>query len=354
MKKYLSIIIFSMLIILTLASCGKNNEEIKNSLNNLNLASFDNNNFNTSFRHQYDAESHTDDEYEKVDYTISYNGNGSLITKIDGLTKDLSNYTFYDLITTKVGYIKLVQYEKINCDYIEIDKTDNNKRTEDKTNYEINHEITIKFDDSTIYISSSSKFNNLEDNTKNVDEAFNGKITKALFTDATTEESINYFYNELVVMSEFSINKSVQKQVAEEFIKSKDLNDKDFGAFVANNNLTIDNTKISFSYPCNSFINSLFSLKANKDSKINGKLTIDGTNKDLTNFEYDLKDFIFNSLDLIDDEDLVKTNINVYTLNGELFNTAISDIKIDKEFKEYTESQSFMNDLFKVIPTYFD
>ena len=354
MKKYLTIIIFSMLLILGLASCGKNNEKIKTSLNNLNSASFDNNNFNTSFKHQYDAESHTDDEYEKVDYTISYDGNGSVTTKIDGLTKDLNSYTFYDLITTKVGYIKIEQSEKINCDYTEIDKTDNNKKSEDKNNYEIDHEFTIKFDDSTIYISSSSKFNNKNDNSKNVNETFNGKISKSLFTDATTEESFNYFYNQLVVMSEFNINNNVQKHVAEEFVKSIDLNEKDFGSFVDDNKLSLDGKDISFSYPCNSFINSLFSVKSKKDAQIKGKLTIDETKKELTNFNYDLKDFIFNSLDVIDDEDLVKTNINVYTLNGELFSTAVSDIKIDKEFKEYTEAAAFMNDLYKVMPTYFD
>ena len=90
------------------------------------------------------------------------------------------------------------------------------------------------------------------------------------------------------------------------------------------------------------------------DAKINGKLTIDEDKKDIIHFDYGLKDFIFNSLDWIDSDNLVKTNINVYSLTGELFNTKVSDIKIDKEFKEYTDAVEFVEDLYKVIPMYFD
>ena len=69
--------------------------------------------------------------------------------------------------------------------------------------------------------------------------------------------------------------------------------------------------------------------------------------------EYDLKDFMFDTLDYIDSEDLVKTNINEFILTGDSFNTKVSDIKLEKEFKEYTDSVEFLDMLYSVMPTYY-
>lgn len=357
MKKLLGIITFSLMLILSLASCGSNNTKIKELLNNLDSKSYDKNGFTMTFNHKYDIESHTNDDYEKIDYTLHYDGAGTIITSIDGLTEDINNYSLYDLITTKVGYIKMIQIEKSNYDYKEENKIDN-KNQQEKYNYEINHEFIIKFDESNVYVSSTSKYTDLIDNTKNSNDEFNGKISKELFIENLTPDSIDQFYNQLIVMEGIQTNVTLQNHTSELFVKSKNLNDNDFNTFVNTNQISLEEKKdtsvITFAYPCDQFISATFNIKKNSNAKVKGTLIIDNNKKNLIHFDYDLKDFIFNALDGIDSDNQVTTNINEYKLTGDSFTTSILDIKIEKELNEYTDSDLFMEGLYSTLPLYFD
>ena len=355
MKKILGSILCSLILVLTLTACGKNYDKIKSTIGNLTTTAFDKNGQTYTFNHKYDAEGHTNDDYEKTDYTIKYDGNGIITTEVEGLTEDINNFSLYDLVSTKKGYLRILQHEKYEYDYKEEDKYDG-KKSEDKVNYEMNHEFIIKFDETTVYIACTSKYTDSNDSTKNVDKTFNGKISKESFKESITVDSLNFLYDQLLTMDEFDTNTKVQKYTSDLFIKSKELNGGDFNSFVDKNQVALeessDKSTISFSYPCDTVISSLFNLDSKSNSRINGKLVIDNTKKDIIQFEYDLKDFLFDTLDGIDKDNSVKVNINEYKLTGDSFTTAVADIKLEKEFKEYTDSEEFLNDLYLVLPTY--
>ena len=357
MKKLLGSILLSLILVLTLASCGKNYDKIKTTINNLTSTAFDKNGQTYTFTHKYGAESHTNDDYEKTDYTISFDGNGIITTEVEGLTEDISKFSFYDLVTTKNGYLRVLQHEKYDYSYKDEDKYDN-KKTEEKTNYEMNHEFIIKFDQSTVYVSCTSKYTDSNNTTNNVDKTFNGKISKELLKDSVTADTLNFLYDQLVVMHEFNTNTKVQKYTSDLFTKSKELSTSDFNSFVDKNQVALeeasDKSSISFSYPCDSVISSLFNLDSKSNSKINGKLVIDNTKKDIIQFEYDLKDFLFDTLDGIDKDNLVKVNINEYKLTGNSFSTAVADIKLEKEFTEYTDTDEFLTDIYSILPTFYE
>ena len=355
MKKKISIFIISLFIIISLASCNnKGNENIKAFIRNLEESSFDNQGYSISFNQNYSIICHMEEEKKKMDYSINYEGNGLLEIILD----DDNLSEFASLIDCNKGYIHSVQKEKYEYDYKDVDKIADESK-EEKKSTEYNKNFVLKYDEDNYYLSSKMNYIDNVDNNENYNSSYNGKIAKNLMKQALNDEDIERFNAGILTMDGRAVNELVQAYAEEMFVEAKNLDDKGLNSFIKNNSIAIkeDNDILILNFKINS--NELnkygYDLETNNNEKIIGEMKFNKSNNKLISFQYDLKDYYREFLNVLEDINNIDVSMNEYIINGKALDTLIDDIKLDEEFKEYDNYELFFDEvLIKAIPSFIE
>lgn len=348
MRKRLSIFILSFIIIIVLASCKNEysiNDEYKTILKNINENTFDNLGYSISYNQNYEIESHSEDEYEKMDYTINYEGGGELTLILEEKDETNSSNT---ILNHKKGYINSVQKQNYVYNYKDLDKISNEEK-EEKVYTKYDNNFSLKFDNDNLLVASKTKFINEIEKEESYDNDFYAKINKDLLDEVMESDTIDRFVAKILLMDGQIINELIQSYSEQLFLKTKDYNDEELFDFINKYNIIFSEKDneiiIDFIIDSATVFNSLYDLDLTNTNSVFGKMTIDKVNNKIISFEYDLKKYYYDLLNLVDDEDITTIKINEYYLVGRAFNKKVDEINMEGDFVEYTDPSLFIEDV---------
>jgi hypothetical protein len=354
MKKILSILLVSTMV-LTLAACNKNNDEelkyqdIKNIINKLEESSLKKEGIKIYLNQQYTIESHTDNDLEKVDYTYTYDGVGSFAIAYESADEYKGIEGLVDLFTTGTGYVGSTQKEVISYDYNELNKTTNETKKE-QNNTDDYYAFTMILQNNECKLACDTKKIDKDKDIENKD-TFYGEISQDKISNDATKNSLENIMGNMIIMDGYYNISSTNEYASSVLLKSKNLNNKDFNAFVEENKIKINLSDrlvfLDFQMNFKEKIKEEYGLDDVDNVIVKGSLGFNAETYELETFSYDLKDYfktVLDEFDSKDEDETLTTKIDKYTVYSETISVDISAINFDEEFIKYTDSQEFLND----------
>ena len=315
--------------------------------------------YEISFKEKYNVESKSKSELVDNDFSISYEGEGSvqLSYKIDTNEKigpEISNLTEFGN-----GYLTGVQKEKLT--YYNKEDSDDNRldRTED-INYDMKHEFIIKVDDNDYYAVGKRNYTDYNNSNNNKNDSFYGKIDKEVFKNSVSNERMTKTIQKLMYMDTWKYVEQLSS-LSNNFFKELNFsNAKAVNTFIKNHEIKIvengKNVKVSFTLDTAKIASKLSDIKKNFDylPKIYGTMEIEKETGNVIHFEYNLSNYLLAIfMKSGENKPYYKANVDEFIIEGKILNTTLEDLTIDKEFKEYNEDnkQEFLKQFQEyVIP----
>ena len=350
MKKVLSITTLAILLLL-ISGCKASKKDLRNILKKINETTFDQQALSISFTQEYILESHSEDDIEKMDYSIEYIGSGTLSIIMDETDMDITGYE--TLLDYNMGYINCLQNEKYNYIYSDLDKISNEEKKEVVTSESIN-DFKLKYDKDKCYVSSSIEHIDKNDNTKNVKNKFAGKIDRNLLNDTNNSDNLDRLQAKIVTMDGNYLNGLVESYAESMFIDSAKLSDKELNKIIKNNKISAKKNKnttvINFSINTSDVINYFYGTTISSKNNVKGTIELDNKTNKLVSFKYDLNKLLY---DLFKTDDPMKITVKNYIVNGMVIDSNVIDMPIEGDFIEYNDSALFISDIeTKAIPNY--
>ena len=349
MKIKILIAFVSIILLFSVCSCGNNRNaeygEIKELLKTVDYSTFDNQGYQISFSQNYSMSSQHDDENEESSYSIIHEGSGSLTILLDetGIDKDPESLLEYNK-----GYINCTKKEMYLCESSELNKTTNESKRE-TVYYVSDQDYKLKYDGSNCLIASTINYEDKANAKNSYDTSFAGKISKELMDNAVVFDNLNRITVELLTIEGHYASGMTQAYAEQIFQDAKSLSDQELNDFIKNREIVLEKTEsttiIHFTIDCKSVLKSFYELDSDTEKNVVGQMEIDTASGKLISFQYDLKQLLFDTIDLMEGNDTKTITINNYLVTGERVETPIDSITIDASFNEYEDPALFINDI---------
>ena len=326
-----------------------------------------------SFKQKYSVESKSDSEFESDDYSMSYEGDGTVALSFDTKGTEVVSTDFFDpevvgkdLLINGVGYLTGFQHEKYTYKDEFTDKTSDGESRAEEVSKEDERTFEIAVDDDYFYASNTAKSQDLNDSENNKEDAFSGKIMKAAFIDAIPAELISDSTSALLYMDAWPYIRIVTQYSNEMFGNMDFSDDAAITEFFKKNDIraeeTGDSVKISFATDASAALErSLPDPTPGAPMIIKGTMEFDKKTGELTEYAYDLTD-LFAEILKADEKDKAEysSKAEEFTVTGKNVDStekkvhAYLDDIVKKEYKEYDSADrgTFMDDFVEhVLPS---
>ena len=326
-------------------------QELADFFGKLKTEDFNDHGYTITIRQKYNIEKHTDNEKEKADLAVEYEGLGTftVISRLANTTEEGAPFSGkLDAFTRGVGYIDQNQKEKAVYRSHETDKVDNESR-EFTEAVEIDHTFKAKYDKNTLYASVRTVRSNPQDASHKENVSFDGKIEKTQLTDLLSDELLDSFVEGLIFMDGYSYFETLNDFSQGAFIDEENVDPEadDYDRYIDVNDSSISAEGNIVTFRFSIYGSVLFAEEQEQidrnATKLYCSILFDTELGKIVQFRYDLKDFISAFLQISAKEgETISAQIDDFCIEGNLFTVPFEEIEMTGEFTAYEDASAFI------------
>lgn len=333
-----------------------NAKMVEKLLDTISLGIVDKNDFfsyvEQKFRFGYKSET----ENESVECLIDTSMSGMSLmnfgndnTSDAGENKSFYDVSLYEMLKNGDGYLDFTQEEKTDYSYKSVSKTGSKEENKEEDKYEAKTELIIKADNEDLYVQSKTSCSG-SDESRSIDDSFNGKVNKNDFLEYAAEDYIDsikknsMFLDTWDYVAQFSFIASTYKE-------SLELNDPSaVNEFIKNNGISFSEDEVGmtvgFELKTDDMFFALTGQEVENAPVISGRVVFDAENEELLIFDYDFKDYYKFLLELsAEGREITELTVDDYIVKGISLDIENHDVELDKDFTEYDDPVMFLAEM---------